>query len=296
MKSIEIHTVSFELDVRLLELQLLSIDKMFEHDVISGVVITLNGKDNDALAERVRVFLNEEVSHALAQKVRVARADNFFTASADGWRDQQYLKLYTVAGSTADWVIVLDSKNHFIKKTNCSDFFDGDRAKTYFGAPSGQLMAWLTASKAVYGIDVDDRRAMPTVTPYLMRPDLVRLMLGSLRVDRDIDNRENVFASPKLAGVSEFFLYYAFLEHVSCIDDYYVAAERMCETLYTVWPQNHEIVERYLRELKAGTYHMFGLHRKRLPQLSEAEKKMISELWAPLQLRREAAYYLTFNG
>jgi hypothetical protein len=294
--NIEIHTVSFEFDVRLLELQLLSIDKMFEHDVLNSLVITLNGKDNDSLAERVKEFLNEEVSHALAKKVRIARANDFITASADGWKDQQYLKLYTVAGSNADWVIVLDSKNHFIKKTNCSDFFDGGRAKTFFGAPSGQLQAWLTASKGVYGVDVDDCRAMPTVTPYLMRPDLVRLMLGSLSVDRDIHNRDNIFESPKLAGVSEFFLYYAFLERVSCIDLYYVAADRLCETLYTVWPQNHEIVERYLRELKAGKFHMFGLHRKRLPQLSEVEKSMIEELWAPLQLRRRAAYYLTFNG
>ncbi|MBA1209387.1 DUF6492 family protein [Pseudomonas fulva] len=294
--SIEIHTVTFGGDIRLMELQALSADQMFEHDSISKYRIVVNDKDEINLIERLSRFFKKNVSEKLANKIELIGASKYISLGDDGWKDQQYLKLYSVQDSDADWVIVLDSKNHFVKPTSKSDFFDGKRAKTYFIDPPQGQQPWLKKSLSFFAVTNYQNSSMPTVTPYAMRPKLVGLMLDEIKSDPRTAGHANMFESPALERASEFFLYFAFLMKKEIVSENYSEAPRICETLYTVWPQDRKIVQRYLNSLLAGDFHLFGLHRKRLPQLNEAEKLLIDKLWQSIKKPEPSEYYLEFIG
>lgn len=290
--SVEIHNITFTGDVRLFELQAISIDKLFDHGKISKYRVIINDTNEEALRSHVEEFLKVNISLALREKIEIVSSGKYLSHGRDGWKDQQYLKLFSVADSEADWVIVLDSKNHFVKDTLLSDFFIEGKAKTYFGHPAAALEPWLIKSNQFFSVDNYDNNAMPTVTPYLMRPDLMRLMLNRIKSDKRIEEGESLSSAPALDKTSEFFLYFAFLQKLGCIHDYYRAAPRLCETLYTVWPQDREMVSQFLNALLEGKYHVFGLHRKRLPQLNESEKDLIKSIWNKIGLPQEPNYYL----
>ncbi|WP_028634966.1 DUF6492 family protein [Pseudomonas parafulva] len=290
--SIEIHTITFTGDSRLHELQALSIDKKFDHSAISKYRIVVNDKNESAVRESIENFLNTNISLALRRKTEIVSSTKYLEIGTDGWKDQQYLKLFSVADSSADWAIVLDAKNHFVKDTLVSDFFEGEKAKTTFSHPSPLLEPLLLGSNEFFGVDNYPGASMPTITPYTMKPELVRLMLSRIKSDARLEGSGSLSTAPALKKVSEFFLYFAFMQKIGCVGDYYQASGKLCETLYTTWPQDHDIVERFLNDLLSGKYFVFGLHRKRLPQLTDTEKELISEIWKPLGLPKSHSYYL----
>lgn len=292
--SVEIHTVTFGGDVRLLELQALSIDRYLEHDKISKYRIIVNDKNEQDLTKHIENFLKDHISFSLRKKVEIESASRYIKIGDDGWKDQQYLKLYSVQNSNSEWVIVLDSKNHFIKETTIGDFFDGEKAKTYFVNPSKEQIPWLNKSLAFFCVDGHSGTAMPTVTPYTMKPAVVDRMLNAIRSDYRTSGFENMFSSPALERASEFFLYFAYILKHGSINGLYSSAPRLCETLYTVWPQDRRIVERYLNSLINKEFNVFGLHRKRLPQLNDHEKLLISKIWSPINTPQPHEYYLEY--
>lgn len=293
--SVEIHTITFAGDLRLFELQALSIDQMLDHSQITKYRIVINDHNEFHIRESILSFINRCISLALQRKIEIVLSSKYLTTGMDGWKDQQYLKLFSVADSVAEWVVVLDSKNHFVKHTAINDFFYSGKAKTHFCEPPPSQLPWLDKSLAFFHVNNFQLLAMPTVTPYTMKPSLVRLMVNAIRTDPRIHDKQNIFSAHSLDRASEFFLYYAFLLKLGSIDDYYHASPRLCETLYTVWPQDRGTVTRYLSAIASGEYHVFGLHRKRLPQLSAKERQMIGDIWQVLRLPMPAAYYLEFT-
>lgn len=291
--SIEVHTITFSGDIRLLELQALSIDRYLDHNNISKYRIIVNDENESKLLSDLMIFFNTNISFALRSKIKIEPASKYIKKGKDGWKDQQYLKLYSVQDSHSDWVIVLDSKNHFVKETKIDDFFIEGKATTYFVDPPREQLPWLKKSLAFFGID-HSSSAMPTVTPYTMKPSLVSLMLNTIRSDPRTAGLENMFSAPALDGASEFFLYFAFMLKLGSVGSFYCGAPRLCETLYTIWPQDRRVVERYLRSLINGDFHVFGLHRKRLPQLSDMEKDLIRKLWSPMKTPQPHDYYLEY--
>lgn len=290
--SVEIHNITFTGDVRLFELQAITIDRMFDHGKISKYRVIVNDENESGLLSHINKFLASNISVALRQKIEFVSSSKYLSPGRDGWKDQQYLKLFSVADSEADWVIVLDSKNHFVKETLVSDFFKDGKAKTYFGHPAPALEPWLIKSNSFFDVQNYEQNAMPTVTPYLMKPNLMRLMLSRIKSDPRIEKGENLSSAPALDKTSEFFLYFAFLQKLGCINEFYTSAPRLCETLYTVWPQDRDLVKQFLNALIDGKYHAFGLHRKRLSQLDDSEKGLIEKLWSPLKLPQPTSYYL----
>jgi len=290
--SLEIHTITFSGDSRLFELQAISIDRKMDHGEISKYRIVINDKNENQLRESLENFIENDISLSLRRKIEIVSSTKYLELGNDGWKDQQYLKLFSVADSNADWAIVLDAKNHFVKDTLASDFFLGGKAKTTFAHPSPLLEPLLLGSNEFFGVDNYPGVSMPTITPYTMKPELVRLMLSRIKSDARLENCASLSTAPAMKKVSEFFLYYAFMQKIGCINDYYGGANKLCETLYTTWPQDHAIVERFLNDLLSGKYYVFGLHRKRLPQLTDSEKDLISRIWEPLNLPRPHSYYL----
>ena len=124
-------TVTFEGDARLAVLQVLSVDRLLDHENVNRYIIILNGQDNAAVETFLRASVDPEVGAELAAKIEYVPASELLPLNdPQGWRGQQLLKLVVAHYSTARYYLVLDAKNHFIHRTLVSDFFTETAIKT----------------------------------------------------------------------------------------------------------------------------------------------------------------------
>lgn len=292
MQQVDIVCVVFEGDVRLLELQLVSIDRLFDLDTLGTYWLIPNG-EADGFEAGLRGFV-DRLRPALRDKVRILPASTLATEKLGGWRGQQVIKLLVSRRIAALTYLVLDAKNHFIRPASAADFFRDGKALTLFERPSPAMQYLLVASASYFGISLDEAmaEAMPTITPYLMYTDMARALLD------EVEKREGMpFARAfliNLKGFGEFLLYYAYLRWRGEIAGRYVNGPRTCITLFAKWPEEAAVIGRVLDGVSRPEVNMFGLHRLRLPILDREHKQRIAQMWqvAGIATADEAEYYL----
>lgn len=280
-------TVTFEGDARLTVLQVLSIDRLLAPDSYLSHVMVLNGEDN----QRLRTFIEENVKGHISEetwaRIQFVDADAILSGGPEfGWRTQQYLKLAVAKQVTTPYYLVLDGKNHFVRPSSLEEFFaDDGRPRTVVAKPSAALERFARASLSALDCDEDPwlPRAMPTITPYLMRREDVLAMMD-LVAQREQMSFAEAFAKP-LSGATEFYLYYAYLVSSGQLNTYHAAAP-LVTTLFTSWPSDPAVVASCIADAATCKKPMFGLHWRRLPQLTPDQTTRIVDMWR-LHLLRE---------
>lgn len=276
-------------DIRLAELQMISIDRFFNLQDYSKYKLIVNDDNGKDIAKHFESFALRSVSQDFRDRFEITVAE---PGVSTGWKTQQLLKLFTVADSASDWVLMLDSKNHYLRPVGSGDLFAAGNAKIFFRKPSGKQAEWLDGSLEFYGIEPNTEKTLPTITPYMLKPEVVKLMLDDLCEKLSVTRGDIRLDQGPLKGTTEFFLYYSFMKKHKLIEKYYSPADKMGETLFTKWPTAPEVTRRYLGEAIAGRHMYFGLHRRRIPLLSDSEKRLLAEVWEPLNLPQPASYYL----
>lgn len=276
---ITLATVTFEGDLRLTVLQALSIDRLYDLDGLAEYLVVLNGADNDALRADLTRHLEGRVSAHLGSKMRfLTPSDLPRGGDGSGWYGQQVIKLALHEIVTTSAYLMLDAKNHFVRPSNADDFFYDGLPITQFTKTTATWDKYVRAALDTLDALTDERAAemMPTTTPYLMLTDEVRDAVARVEAKYTALLPD---AIRQTGGATEFFLYYAHL--VSSFDTIpYANRPSMTRTLYTSWPQDHEKVLEIIGDATSADVPMFGLHRKRLPQLSEPQRRAIADLWA----------------
>lgn len=289
----EVLSIAFELDVRLCQLQLTSFDRFFDLDTLSRFTVIVNGGE-PVLAELRRHA--ETLSAELRSKLVLLEPHEMRKGDFNSWRGQQILKLLFARRVETSHYLVLDAKNHLVKPASAADWFDAQgRARTHFSPVSDHMRHLLVASFEVFDLDRDPMApAMPTITPYLMRTDVVKAMMRDVAAIAGVPFVRAFRASyPK---VGEFLLYYAYLLHrFGTTEQHHYDAPSACVTLFTIWPQEPAVIWAELDRLDTPDVVFFGLHRNRLPQLDEAQRARISAMWREAGLLdvHPADYYLT---
>ncbi|MGP5288107.1 DUF6492 family protein [Glutamicibacter arilaitensis] len=271
-------TVTFEGDMRLTVLQALSIDRLFDLDGVNEYIVVTNGSDNDALSGDLMGQLSGRVSGAFLSRLRfMTPADLERGGDGNGWHGQQVVKLALAGAVKTDSYLMLDAKNHFVRPSNIADFFHKGTPITQVVPTNVYWDKYVRASLEAMDALTDERVAvmMPTTTPYLLLTDEVSKMVARLEKKYSAALPQ---AIRKTTWGTEFFLYYAHL--VSSLDRIpYVNGPSLTRTLYTSWPQDPAEVMAIINDTTAKDVPMFGLHRKRLPQLTDQQKTAIRALW-----------------
>lgn len=292
MQQFDIACVVFEGDVRLLELQLISIDRLFDLSTLGTYWLIVNGQ-SDALEAQVRAFIYG-LSPTLRGKIVIVPAPDI-GGKLTGWRGQQVLKLMISRRIETETYLVLDAKNHFIKPAAAGDFFAEGKALTYREPASPLMQRLLVPSLAYFDVGGDEAmaQAMPTITPYPMYTSLVRGLIDEVE-GREGKDFSSAFLQ-NLKEVGEFFLYYGYLRWRGEVDARYVHRPKSCVTLFATWPEEPALIDRVLGFVTQPEVLMFGLHRLRLPKLSPEHSQRIARMWqeAGLATAEEATYYLT---
>ncbi len=214
-KDVDLVTITFEGDIRLTVLQILSVDRLLDHPNLGRYLVILNGQDNAEVEAFIRSSVESRISPELAAKIEYVEAASLMPGHDPlGWRGQQLLKLLVVNNLTAPYYLVLDAKNHFVHRTLMGDFFTETGIKTLRrGAPSSHE-AWIKHAFAAFGIRSRvgefEGAVMPTITPYVMVPELVREMMADLEARHGGRPFGGLFEN-EFSATTEFLLYWAFL-------------------------------------------------------------------------------------
>lgn len=111
-------TITYENDLRMLLLQLLSIDRLFTIDDIKYYYIIVNS-DNTDLANKINVVVEKILSNGLFSKLKIINSKELLTKrdfeKSDGQRSQQLIKMLISQIVGTKHYIILDAKNFFLE-------------------------------------------------------------------------------------------------------------------------------------------------------------------------------------
>lgn len=281
-QDVDLVTITFEGDIRLTVLQILSVDRLLDHSNIGRYIVVLNGQDNARLEGFLKTSTESRIAPGLAAKIDYVKASTLLPGHDPlGWRGQQLLKLVVANHLAARYYLVLDAKNHFVHRTLVRDFFTETAIKTFRRAAPQNYHSHIKKSFGAFA--AEDRAgefadsAMPTITPYLMDAGLVRGLMSELETIYAGRSLEDLFEK-ELSGTTEFFLYCAYLVTTGQ-ESLYEHSAKMAATLFTKWPREHKDVMKLVNSARSNKVAIFGLHRRRLPQLNSEQRDNIVKLW-----------------
>lgn len=271
--------VVFEAEIRLLKLQLLSVDRLYDFSKTAEYTIVINSDYPEPIRSDLARFVQTAISSSLATKIKFLTFEDLVQGQRAGYYDQQAIKLalgmyFSELG--LDYYLMLDAKNHFVKKASISSFLAE-------GKPRAKLTNinayWLPrVEKAFDGLGVPfelaNDRMMPSVTPYLLNTKAVAGLVKEL----DIRFGGRLLDGLKKSQGTEFLLYYAYLVKHELLD-LYSDSEVPNVTFFTVHPSTEEAFSRLISILQTGEVVSMGLHRNRIPKLSAPQKRELQRIW-----------------
>jgi hypothetical protein len=188
----ELITVTYSGDLATLYYHALSLAKFWTGEKRWTVIV-----EDQAIYQRVIQWINDRIVPEMSDwTVNVTTGP--VLVSYDGWHRQQVLKLWAASVSTAEYSVILDSKNFLIRDLNISDFFDGDKLKvgifTEKTRPSN--ITDPTHIEACRILGVTDAIEIHPITPFVWRNSLVRDLLAKLNsLNYDILTQPEIKAS-----------------------------------------------------------------------------------------------------
>lgn len=270
-----IASIVFEDDYRLLILQALSIDRLYELEALPEYTIILNGKDNQRLGKTLQHELFPRISVELRQKIMVLKWEDLLgDTPKTGYYDQQALKLSLGTYYKSDLYLMLDAKNHFTRPTSPSDFVHDGKPIMPLIETTDYWKRYLENSlTAMDNTEADTSIMLPSITPYLMYTDEVRATVKLLKSKYD----PQITHALRASHGTEFLLYYAYIQ--PRLKSLYANVDQPVRTLFTVLPKEQKVALEYIKEVDMKSIPMFGLHRNRLKQLTVSQVHAIKHLW-----------------
>ena len=199
----ELITVTYSGDLATLYYHALSLAKFWTGEKRWKIVV-----EDQSIYQRVIQWINDRIVPEM-QGWEVSIVTGPVLVSNDGWHRQQVLKLWAASESTADYSIIIDSKNFLIKNLNISDFFDGEKLKVgIFSERNRQPnIPDPTHIEACRILGVAEATEIHPITPFVWRNSLVRGLLDKLN-----SVNYNILIQPHIKA-SEAALYWVYAQN-----------------------------------------------------------------------------------
>ena len=252
MRKIDIVTPTFRLEVPLIELQVKSIVKYLDPNILNKYWVIWND-DSDFGNVKDRILA------AGMSKIDIEFIDfkAIHSANIHGWRSQQLIKLLASKIVQEKNYLVLDSKNHLIRDVACDDFFSpAGKIKSYLHLVGPALKAHLSSSLAYFSqnINIDRDQVMQTTTPFVFDRDLVIELLSSDNFLKDFEKPDSL--------LTEFFSYYAFLKSKDIDENLYEYVPQMNATFFAGMPDiDNSFVRNTMNSVNEDRIKFLGFHR-----------------------------------
>lgn len=133
--SIDIICVTFKDELLMQSVQARSIEKFFNYEDVNQITLILN--EWEWLSSKEIEYIRKSVIPNYGRfqsKVKLYFANDFIGKKEEklGWRSQQYLKLVASRLSSAQFSLILDSKNFFVQPVGRDNFVSNGKAITHW--------------------------------------------------------------------------------------------------------------------------------------------------------------------
>lgn len=280
-------TVVYENELNFMILQARSIFRFMEHSVLDRILIIVNGPNQQAVAEFIRINVLPEY-RTLASRVNLVSSQDVVPGISInfGWFTQQVLKLAIADFVSTDYYICLDTKNHLVRHAFLSSLFWNDgRVRYHSHCHFGSVMEpHFINSLAFFGNQIAAGRnnPFPTTTPFVFQTAATRLLR------KEVQRRGETFNSLLVqfeTSRSEFFLYYSFLLMKNAVQELYKPDRSRVVVIWEhVVKDAREFDEAIARIESDEENIIFSVHRQALRYMTEAQRERITKVWASFGL------------
>lgn len=287
-------TVSFSEEISSLLLQARSL-RINGTDAVKKWIVVFNEdistSELDRLGELIRLEIDGSAfAVELAPRSTITDID---LSKYPGNRSQQVLKLSIANYIEDEFFVILDSKNHAIRRLQTQDFIIDRKVKVheqYYGE-GNPFYRWFNTAFKLVGLKLPPQHYVgyQSTTPYPLITEVARACL----------DRRNIFSNRNWAehillpqddpdSITEFALYSAMLVAKQATNRT-VFVTPIYKTVFYETPF-HEVVDAFPQP----EILFFGIHRARMRVLSSEERHVIAQAWASLGLFNSEEDGVTF--
>ena len=167
-------TVTHLKEIYWLQLQAKSMDLFLNDDQVREVIVVINEENNEKYVSLFNNIVKPHYGKHISKLKLIERNDVLkMPIYTHGWRSQQALKLAIIDKiDVIDEnyiVIIMDTKNHFIKKINNETFIHSDgRIKSWKVSHEGHMAKYFHESLRNFELESEYfiKEWTPTITPY----------------------------------------------------------------------------------------------------------------------------------
>ena len=306
MKKITFLTVFYENDAFLLQLQAKSLLRFFCIDQIASIILIWNGsrKLPNELHLPKEVDQSGQISRAqilsyydyLALKVLIVdpldlgnscQIEHKRLASIaklpKGYLRQQAYKLAGCLLANSQFIVILDTKNHFIRPICFDTFFDSKgRPKIFFAKRyDNSAINRLNASLRLLRVNTPPVEGNvplpPTITPHPIRRDHVTSLIYYLESRGDA--LHVIFADENIKA-TEFFMLVAYcLRLDETVSTFYTNSPKNYATIFRVFPSTCEQMESLISFAESEQCVCLAIHPYRNKMIEQPIWSRIENIW-----------------
>lgn len=299
VEKLDFVTVCFADEIRLLELQARSMARYLDPSLIDTIHVIINERQPEPLI----ALFHDRIAPAygpLLPRVKLVDYKTLWAGSSRrlGWISQQALKLLVARNSRQRAIVILDSKNHFIRPVRRDDLLAADgRLRSHLYPMARKFVPHYHRACRYFGYSgaIPDDMVLPTTTPFLADRDLILALLDAVEEKEECTFQD--FFSREKGAYTEFCLYSAFhLYERGPFEHTYECRTGPTGTLFRGSASRPERAQKVLDSLTDEAKYCMGVHRQVLQTAHPQILKMISDTWHRFGLVTspdEADYFLT---
>lgn len=276
-----------DIELQLLKLQAISF-KFVELSLIGNIYIFYNDDNNTkSVLDNIKSFYPNNIQSNVKIIYRDSKYDNY----KSNWTNQQVFKLLMSKYVNSEYYVVLDSKNHFIRKVELLDFVVDSKPKMYLDNPGGMIKYYNNCLKYFnincpfeYKYEDKDKLQPIGCNILLSTTPFVFIKLEVLNLIEYIENKEKYslecFFNKNKKKYCEFYLYSTYLIYMNSINKHtLIKLNSFNETIFANPDKPWNDINRKRNVITNSKCKIFGLHRKAVVRMNNEYKHSLIEIY-----------------
>ncbi len=275
-------TVCFSGEFANLLLQARSLS-MYGQRAIKDWIIAFNDEIDAESRDKLFLSLQRELKGVGFNVLWIDRKDmtDIDLSKMEGSRSQQILKICISNFVEDKFYVMLDAKNHAVRKLETEFFVRNDMPVVHWQEYEhwNPFYRWFRKAFTLFGLS-EDKEAFEkyqSTTPYVMETETARKCMDSSLILSE--NPWHYFVGlmgDEAESITEFALYGAVS---ALLKRETIIADKQYVTLFNGWPRGEGEIIRSILEIENNNIKFFGVHRDRGWALNAEEKSLLATQW-----------------
>ncbi len=296
---LDLVTVVFSADLRLLRLQARSLGRFADPAMVGTIHVIVNDHCFRAFRRQFRRDVLPEYG-VLKDRVRLHDYLDLWPGGSRkvGWRSQQAVKLLAANVVETEDFLILDAKNHLIRPLALAALISADgRLRTHMYRIHPGFAGHFRRACDYFGYDQepDLETGLPTSTPFLMKREVAQALMAEIEAREKVPFPRYFMES---RAFTEFYLYYGYiLARYGDVSRLYEKRMTPTATLFVGAANKLAESEALFKRFDNPAVYCMGVHREILLQANAQQIQMVKDTWDRFGLvtdPEEAAYFSTF--